>query len=355
MNKFGFAAKLLHSNLTGKQVPLQVNIHLLDRCNLRCNYCYIDFDNPHKEISFENLSRMLSEIADMGGERISLEGGEPLLRKDIGDIVDHIHSIGLETNINTNGYFLPKKIKQLKNVAMFTVSLDGNRESHDKARGEGSFDKAINAIKVAMDHGHKVHVIAVLNKQNMHTFDELLALAKEVGFMIVPTTLFFAPGNEYEEGKDGHYTPSDTEYRALFDRIISLKKQGEPISWSMETLKYVRNWPTTFQQSSIEFLSQFPDFKPVTCKAGVNFCVVQTNGDLYTCDPLLGNENRANAIELGFKEAFRQILAGKECNACNSLVCTELHQLFSLNPKVVTNVVKNYGRVPQGQQAESAL
>ena len=70
---------------------------------------------------------------------------------------------------------------------------------------------------------------------------------------------------------------------------------------------------------------------------------MQTNGDLYSCDPLLGYGKASNAVELGFAEALRRT-TNNGCTACNSLVCNEYHQLFSLRPAVVGNLISNYKR-----------
>ena len=78
----------------------------------------MDFDNAQRDLSFYQLEKILSDIGNLGGERISLEGGEPLVRKDIGEIVDLIDDLGMECNINTNGFFLPGRgsLKHLTRV-----------------------------------------------------------------------------------------------------------------------------------------------------------------------------------------------------------------------------------------------
>src|SRR3989344_1289235 len=110
MNKVRFGINLLLSKVTKRKVPFQINIHINDVCNLRCRYCYIDFDNASKDMPLPQLKRILKDARELGTERVSLEGGEPLIRKDIGDIVDYIADLGMESNINTNGYLLPRRI-----------------------------------------------------------------------------------------------------------------------------------------------------------------------------------------------------------------------------------------------------
>src|SRR3989338_8694550 len=347
MNKVRFGLNLLTSKITKQKIPFQVNIHLNDVCNLRCKYCYIDFDNASKDMPLPALKKILKDARSLGAERISLEGGEPLLRKDIGEIVDAISSLGMASNINTNGYVLPHRIQQLKNLDLLSVSLDGDQTIHDQLRGKGSFQKAINAIDLAKKHNIKVHVLSVLTKVNRSSIDFMLNLAKEKGVQFVPNTLFFNVHEKYRDyEKEKEYIMTDEENRELFKMLLSKKKKGAPIVWSSQTLKYLMTWPKSYNEKSNMLKGEVPfsnTWKPVKCTAGNHFCVIQTNGNLYTCDPLLGHGPHLNCFELGFKEAYRRLSIG-DCVACTSAVCTEYHHLFGLKVPVVWNLMKHYGK-----------
>jgi len=341
-----FGTRLAASKLLGQRVPFQVNIHINDKCNLRCKYCYIDFDHPSKDLALENIKMIVTEARELGGQRISLEGGEPLLHKDIGGMIDLIDGFGMESNINTNGHLIPKRIDALKNVDLVSVSLDGEKAVHDRSRGEGSFEQAVQGIKVALAHGLRVQVLSVLTKENRHSIDYILDLAKELGFSWVPTSIFLSNScDKTREMAHGHLQ-NDEEYRELLKKLLMNKKKGFPIVWSEETLNYVLSWPTTYAKTNLfdneckEFMQEM-GFRPLKCQAARYFCVVQTNGNLYSCDPMLGYGPRLNCIELGFKEAFSR-LTTNGCRACNQMVVSELHQLFSLKLGVMVNLLRNY-------------
>ena len=351
MNLIRFGVNLLGQQVSGKRIPFQVNIHLTDKCNLRCSYCYIDFDNAQRDLSLDQLEKILSDIRNLGGERISLEGGEPLARKDIGEIVDLIDDLGMECNINTNGFFLPSKIDLLKKVSTFAISLDGEREVHDELRGKGSFDRALDAIKVARKNGIRVNIFCVLTKKNRGSLDYLINLTKEFDCYLAPTSLFFNRVQELKgEDHSDEYSFSDDEYIALLDKLIEKKAAGERIIWAKKTLNYIKSWPLPYRQQSNLLYGEDTNgnkFSPITCNAGKSFCVIDTNGDLYTCDPYLGltphGEKRPNCIELGFEEALNQLPIG-ECQACNHIVSSELNQLFSLSPPIIGNLLSHYGK-----------
>lgn len=349
MNLLRFGTKLLLQKATRERIPFQINIHITDKCNLRCQYCYIDFDHAEKDMKIEDAKRILIEAQQAGAERISLEGGEPLIHNDIGAMVKLIKDLGMECNINTNGFFLPKRIKDVKRTDLLTISLDGPKEVHDEQRGEGSFEKAIAAIELARAEGIRVHIFSVLNKKNKGAIDCLLDIARKYKCYLAPTSIFVntvmvSKGPEHVD----KYMMSDEEYRQVLQELVDRKAAGAPIIWSEKNLKYIKSWPFSFMKSNFT-PNDVPvgnHYTPIKCNAGMDFCVIQTNGDLYTCDPLLGlNPSPPNCIELGFKEALQRISIG-DCQGCNSIVCSELNQLFSLDPSVVGNLVRNYGKTP---------
>jgi hypothetical protein len=172
----------------------------------------------------------------------------------------------------------------------------------------------------------------------------MIKLAREMGFAWIPTSLFFMAGATIDERSASRYKIEDDEYRQLIQELIDKKAEGAPIVWCRKTLEYVKNWPATYFQSNFfegDERMMAARFKPLKCQAARYFCVMQTNGDLYSCDPLLGYGKPANAVELGFKEAFKRTTTNR-CVACNSFVCSEYHSLFGMNLGVILNLLASY-------------
>ncbi|OGR61158.1 MAG: hypothetical protein A2X36_15430 [Elusimicrobia bacterium GWA2_69_24] len=342
MNYPRFAFRLLLSRLRGVGAPLQLNVHVTDLCNLRCRYCYVDLDHPRPDLPLETLRKILGEARSCGTERVSLEGGEPLLRPDIGDIVDCVRELGIECNINTNGTLAARSIAKIRRADLLSVSLDGPQEVHDRLRGAGTFAKAVQGIAAAKAAGMKVHVMTTLTRHNYRHVGALLELARKLDFAWIPNSLFYPPGGDPRAPEAADCRIDDAEYRKLLQELIDRKALGDPIVWSRSTLEYVRDWPGGYGKT-LFFSPEVPaGFTPLPCQAARFFCVMQTNGDLYSCDPLLGFGKAANAVALGFREALRRTTTNG-CAACNSLVCTEYHQVFSLRLPVIWNLLRNYG------------
>ena len=107
-----------------------LRISLTDNCNFRCTYCM-----PQEEMEWMPQSRLMSadeivELAEvfveLGVTKIRLTGGEPLVRKDAGDIIQRLSKLPVELSLTTNGILVPKYIDLLKEsgVKSINVSLD---------------------------------------------------------------------------------------------------------------------------------------------------------------------------------------------------------------------------------------
>jgi cyclic pyranopterin phosphate synthase len=158
--------------------PIQdLRISVTDRCNFRCQYCMpkeIFGDHhpfmPHKELlSFEEISRAASAFAKLGVHKIRLTGGEPLLRRDLPNLIALLSEIeGIEDiAMTTNGILLPKFAKTLKKVGLkrVNISLDSLDDKFGEINGRGILPATIiNAIHAAKDAGLGVKINMVAKK-----------------------------------------------------------------------------------------------------------------------------------------------------------------------------------------------
>ncbi|MCL5072830.1 MAG: radical SAM protein, partial [Actinobacteria bacterium] len=182
---FFFFLRLVLFKLTGKTYPLTVIFNVTDRCNLRCKHCYASYyKRDAKEMSTEQIKKLLNDLKVNGCLRINFCGGEPLLRPDIKELIDYAKSIGLSVDLTSNGVLVPKRIEDIKGIKCLTISLDGRQEHHDLLRGKGSWEKAMEAIKIARKNGIDVRVNMVLHKFNLDDIDYMISLAKKNNFKI---------------------------------------------------------------------------------------------------------------------------------------------------------------------------
>ncbi|MDI6784393.1 MAG: radical SAM protein, partial [bacterium] len=152
--KLGHGIKLISAKTFRKRIPLMVNWAITGRCNLRCTHCYGAYGVMQKdELTKEQIFKIIDELESLGTRRITIEGGEPLVRKDIGEIINYIHQKGIEQSLCTNGVLLERKINEIKGkVDIVILSIDGAESAHDKIRGQGNFKQVLHAIEVAKQY-----------------------------------------------------------------------------------------------------------------------------------------------------------------------------------------------------------
>jgi len=136
---------------TEKETLKVASLLLTAGCNLRCSICRFKATvaGPN-ECSFDSWRRFLKAFANMGGETITLTGGEPMTSPNFNKIVTCAKDLGLRVVVLTNGTLVTKQNAKFlgKNCDEIQVSIDGpNAETHDSVRGKGAFKKTISALK----------------------------------------------------------------------------------------------------------------------------------------------------------------------------------------------------------------
>lgn len=169
--------------------PFSLLCELTFRCPLQCPYC----SNPlgfartlGNELETAEWRRVLEEAAGLGVLQAHFSGGEPLLRKDLPELVATAHSLGLYTNLSTGGTLLsPELARRLKAAGLggFQLSIQDSRaESAEWIAGmRGSFAKKAEAARLARDAGLPLGINAVLHRQNIDRIEEIIALAEAWG------------------------------------------------------------------------------------------------------------------------------------------------------------------------------
>ncbi|MBI2672987.1 radical SAM protein [Candidatus Woesearchaeota archaeon] len=139
----------------GKKTPLKVTHYITDRCNLLCEYCYAKkFQKGPAELTTQQVKDSMKEFASFGCTTWVLIGGEPLVRSDIGELIDYGQSLGMIVNLVTNASFVPQKLDQVCRADNLYTSLDGEKEIHDAIRGKGSYDAVMKAIDLVQGARH---------------------------------------------------------------------------------------------------------------------------------------------------------------------------------------------------------
>lgn len=173
--------------------PHLISWNLTRRCNLACGHCYLDAvqrkSEARDELTFPEILRVIDEIADLApSAMLVLTGGEPLLRLDLDDIVEHAAGSGLMPVVGTNGILLtePRAMAlREKGAAGVGISLDSTTpDFHDRLRGyAGAWQGALGGMRAARATGLGVLMQATLFHENRHQLAGFADLAADVGAM----------------------------------------------------------------------------------------------------------------------------------------------------------------------------
>src|SRR5438445_9629248 len=166
LKEMRIGAYILEQKLKGRQrYPLVLMLEPLFRCNLACFGCgKIDYPDAilNKRLS---LQECLDAVDECGAPMVAIPGGEPLIHKEIGEIVKGIVARKKFVSLCTNALLLEKKLNLFKPspYLFFSVHLDGLKAHHDKTVcQEGVFERAVSAIKAAKATGFTVNVNATI-------------------------------------------------------------------------------------------------------------------------------------------------------------------------------------------------
>ena len=291
------------------------------QCNERCFHCGSSCTAQRgDELAREEWLRIIDEVkADFDITRMQLcvTGGEPLLNRDIFDIMGYAHEQDFKWGMTSNATLItPAVARRLADAGMGTisVSIDGLRETHDELRGlAGGYDRAMAGIQNLIDVGafRNVQVTTVVNHGNIAQLDELFEIMD--GLDIDSWRVInLEPIGRALLRPDLMLTRED--YVRLFDFIREKRQDGYPLEYGCSHylgLEYeagVREWYWL-------------------CNAGVYTASIMSNGDIAAC---LDIERRPETIQGNIRtdrlrdvwdnrfELFRHDLSdlNDECRSC---------------------------------------
>jgi len=223
-------AYLLKQKLLGrKRYPLVLMLEPLFRCNLACAGCgKIDYPDPilNRRLSVEEC---LEAVDECGAPMVAIPGGEPLIHRDIGEIVKGIVARRKFVSLCTNALLLEKKLDLFEPspYLFFSVHLDGLKEHHDRSVSqEGVFERALSAIKAAKARGFIVNVNAtIFDGHSAPDVAAFLDLTEKLGVGVS-----ISPGYAYERAPDQDHFLSRRKTKELFRQIFAL---GRGKRWNL--------------------------------------------------------------------------------------------------------------------------
>ncbi len=199
--------------------PRGILLNYSNVCNFKCKQCFTE--SPSRPISgtltLDDIRKLADEADELGMYEVLLEGGEPLVCKDLYDIIDIFGADRFYIEMTSNGYLLTEEVAfKLKKAGMsrVSISLDStDPEIHDEYRGiKGAYDHAMKALENAKNAGMQASVNFLVGHYNIHSgeVEEIAEFCKkkDYHFSIVPAT----PTGNWKGKFDVMLTSEDSIY-----------------------------------------------------------------------------------------------------------------------------------------------
>ena len=293
------------------------------RCDLRCEVC----DLParanarrragHHELDTSALQAVLRDMKQIGTAGVGFTGGEPMLRRDILELLASCTNLGMHAHLNSDGFQVADQAEAILKTGVRSVnlSLDGpTAEIHDRARRKvGSFDTvlgALDALRTARGgrRNPKITAVTVLTARNLHRAADVVRVAVEAGADRVGVI----PVHDFGQGET---LPDEAQVREGLAGLRDLHRQG----LLDNSTGYLDLLPRAFRGEP----------SPLYCYAPYASVVVDCYGDVYPCFPLMERDEPVGKIPLVplWRSAAyaEQRKALESCTACLWNCHTELN------------------------------
>lgn len=172
--------------LRGRPVLATFQINL--RCNSACGYCDLPLNQGRFEMSREEIQRVFSGLYGEGIRFVLVQGGEPLLRQDLPDILEDLSAIGLRLTLITNGTRLTEAlIRRLSQLPLaISISLDTlDRARYRQIRGADQLPQVLAGIALLTHYPHPKFLTCIVSEVNRHEVEQVVGFANDHGFVPV--------------------------------------------------------------------------------------------------------------------------------------------------------------------------
>jgi len=310
------SGKALSTQLkAGLDAPICLTWEITYACNLQCVHCLSSSGTRDpRELSTDQAKAVLDELRDLQVFYINIGGGEPMIRKDFFEILEHAEANDIGVKFSTNGtYITAENARRLAamNYLDIQISLDGvDAATNDAVRGKGSYATAI----AAMNHLHDANfgqfkISVVVTRHNVDQLDAFKALADSYGAQLRITRL--RPSGRGADTWDELH-PTQQQQRQIYDWLM---KHGDNV----------------LTGDSFFHLNAFGESLPGLnlCGAGRVVCLIDPIGDVYACPFVIHDQFKAGSLlsDGGFTKVWKEsdlFLSLREpesegaCSACGS-------------------------------------
>lgn len=304
--------------------PYLVSWNLTKRCNLLCPHCYIDSNSEHgsrgSELTTEEARFVIDELSLMNRHlMLILSGGEPMLRKDIYDIVGYSNKAGFITVLGSNGTLLTKEnLRMLKDAGLkgVGVSIDSvNKNYHDSFRGlDSAWDMSIGAIRSARELGIDAQMDVTLTDGNLNEIDGFVELAASLNVKALNFFFLVCTGRAMETDI------TEYNYETALKKIVTLSKAEKRLMVKARCAPHIYRF---LYEEGFEIPSGTRG-----CLAGRHYLRIDPEGNITPCPYMsvaVGNVRERRLSDIWRDAPFlKQLREGSYKGRCGECEYTEI-------------------------------
>jgi MoaA/NifB/PqqE/SkfB family radical SAM enzyme len=292
------------------------------RCNCKCLGCNIWEEQDENELSTEEIKRGMDILKDAGVVELVLSGGNPLLREDIGEIIDYATD-RIVTTVYYNGSLAAEKVDLLRNVDFVALSIDSlDERKHDRIKNvSGAWQSAMQAVETLQKEGIKVSVAPTISQMNLYEIVDLTNHFTSRGMSVLYSLYSYDTTEESNQlfrigrSKDEFIITDKEAMVGLCDSLMEIKKVNKQVLIPDKLLKSLKSFYAEGKRSW-------------DCKALQNFLVVDHLGRIAGCH----NQAFAGSIfdlpKIWKSEKFNKLRKQyKTCTQCTYL-CYTFYSLY---------------------------
>ncbi|MEF2175667.1 MAG: radical SAM protein [Candidatus Absconditabacteria bacterium] len=303
--------------------PIKVTFNITNKCNFKCIHCYndsgININFKDSELSIIKIKLILDELKSIGVIFISINGGEPLIRNDIFEILKYCKKLGFIVNLNTNGSLITYKVAtQLYDIGITDIDISyhvDNEEHFQEFTLVKGFDKVKKGIANLIKVGILPSIAMTITNYNADFVHKSIKELSKIGINSIHTIVLVERGR----AKDKKLTINKSNIKKVYKNLLTEgKKYG--ISLSLDC---------PFNLGEEEIRNDINGIKlKGGCFGGLYIACIQANGDVTPCalfpDYIVGNVNASSFKEIWQKDdmavlSLNRFKLNSKCKKCKLL------------------------------------
>lgn len=307
------------SKINRASAPFYVQFELTEKCNNKCYFCY----NPlgyvsGNELSYKQICTILDQLHEAGVFRINFNGGEPLVREDIKDIIKYAYDLGFDLHMNTNSTIVTDELASFISNYMPSVCtsiLHSDENMHDRMTGRvGAYKDVINGIKMWRKNGVKVEINVCTSSENYNDIYNIGKLCSELDCYALCSTRYILNN---KANKDMLMNAEMT--MELIDGLLKIKEDFKNIS------DVSLPGPVPYCEIDSSYYDKLKILN-IPCQYGYGLARISPVGKVTPCtisDDVIGDLTVSSFSEIwqskGWEKYENLCHIPKKCHSCDEL------------------------------------